>query len=38
VKPRNLDQFRDGKVQPILWPAEFKTGDIIYPYGNARKK
>jgi len=38
VAPGNLDQFRDGKVQPILWPAEFKTGDIIYPYGNARRK
>ena len=38
VQPNNLDQFRDGKVQPILWPAELKTGDIIYPYGSARKK
>jgi branched-chain amino acid transport system substrate-binding protein len=38
VQPNNLDQFRDGKVQPMLWPAEFKTGNIIYPYGDARKK
>jgi branched-chain amino acid transport system substrate-binding protein len=38
VQPGNLDQFRDGKVQPILWPAEFKTGNIVYPYGDARKK
>jgi branched-chain amino acid transport system substrate-binding protein len=38
VQPNNLDQFRDGKVQPILWPAEFKTGNMIYPYGAARKK
>ena len=37
VKPKNLDQFRDGSVQPVLWPAELKTGDIIYPYANARK-
>jgi branched-chain amino acid transport system substrate-binding protein len=37
VKPKNLDQFRTGEVQPILWPPEFKTGDIIYPYGDARK-
>jgi branched-chain amino acid transport system substrate-binding protein len=38
VKPNNLDQFRDGKVQPILWPPEMKTGEMIYPYANARKK
>ena len=38
VQPNNLDQFRDGKVQPILWPADMKTGNIIYPYADARKK
>jgi branched-chain amino acid transport system substrate-binding protein len=38
IQPNNLDQYRDGKAQPILWPAEFKTGNIIYPYGDARKK
>jgi branched-chain amino acid transport system substrate-binding protein len=38
VQPNNLDQFRAGQVQPILWPAEYKTGNIIYPYGEARKK
>ena len=37
VKPSNLDQFRTGEVQPILWPSEFKTGNIIYPYSDARK-
>jgi CRP/FNR family transcriptional regulator, cyclic AMP receptor protein len=24
----NFDQFRDGKVQPIVWPIESKSGDI----------
>jgi branched-chain amino acid transport system substrate-binding protein len=38
AQPNNLDQFREGKVQPILWPPEFKTGDLIYPYADARKK
>jgi branched-chain amino acid transport system substrate-binding protein len=38
VQPGNLDQFRDGKVQPVLWPAEYKTGNMIYPYADARKK
>ena len=38
VQPSNVDQFRDGQKQPILWPAELKTGNMIYPYADARKK
>ena len=38
AQPNNLDQFREGKVQPIVWPPEAKTGTLIYPYGDARKK
>src|SRR5712691_8534890 len=35
VEPSNVDQFRDGHKQPILWPPEYKTGEMIYPYENA---
>jgi branched-chain amino acid transport system substrate-binding protein len=38
AEPNNLDQFREGKVQPIVWPPEAKTGNLIYPYADARKK
>jgi branched-chain amino acid transport system substrate-binding protein len=38
VQPNNLDQFREGQVQPIVWPPEMKTGNVIYPYADARKK
>jgi branched-chain amino acid transport system substrate-binding protein len=38
IEPNNLDQFRSGAKQPILWPPEYKTGDMIYPYADARKK
>ena len=38
VQPNNLDQFREGQVQPILWPSEYKNGDVVYPYDAARKK
>ena len=24
--------------EPMLWPPEYKSGDIIYPYADARKK
>jgi branched-chain amino acid transport system substrate-binding protein len=37
VAADNYEQFADGKVQPILWPPQYKTGDIIYPYSDARK-
>jgi branched-chain amino acid transport system substrate-binding protein len=38
AQPSNLDQFRDGKAQPIVWPPEDATGKLIYPYSEARKK
>jgi branched-chain amino acid transport system substrate-binding protein len=38
VEPNNLDQFKSGAKQPILWPAEYADGKMIYPYENARKK
>jgi len=37
VAPNDVEQFRDGAKQVILWPPEFKTGDIIYPYAKARR-
>jgi branched-chain amino acid transport system substrate-binding protein len=38
IEPNNLDQFRTGAKQPILWPPDYKTGDMIYPYSAARQK
>jgi branched-chain amino acid transport system substrate-binding protein len=37
VTAGDLDQFGNGKVEPILWPPEFKTGTLIYPYADAKK-
>ena len=37
VATNNLEQFSDGQVEPILWPPQFKTGAMIYPYADARK-
>jgi branched-chain amino acid transport system substrate-binding protein len=36
--PNNLEQFRDGAKQPILWPPKYKSGTLIYPYADARKR
>ena len=38
IEPNNLDQFRTGARQPILWPPAYKEGEMIYPYADARKK
>ena len=37
VAPNDVEQFAAGSKQPILWPPEFKTGDMIYPNSNAKK-
>jgi branched-chain amino acid transport system substrate-binding protein len=38
VTASDLGQFRDASRQPILWPDEYKTGTMIYPYADAKKK
>jgi branched-chain amino acid transport system substrate-binding protein len=35
VAANNLEQFGNGKVEPVLWPPAYKTGTIIYPYAAA---
>src|SRR6266567_2148309 len=37
VQPSNVDQFRDGSRQPILWPSEFRKGTMVYPYAEATR-
>jgi len=37
VVPNSLDQFRDSSHEVIVWPNEYKTGDMIYPYTDAKK-
>ena len=37
VAPNDIEQFADGKKQPILWPPQYKTGNMIYPYAAAKK-
>jgi branched-chain amino acid transport system substrate-binding protein len=38
VSGNDLAQFRDTAHQVILWPPEYKTGNVIYPYQDAKKK
>jgi branched-chain amino acid transport system substrate-binding protein len=37
VSGNDLGQFKDPKTEVILWPAEYKKGELIYPYSAAKK-
>jgi branched-chain amino acid transport system substrate-binding protein len=37
VVPDSLDQFRDYTHEVVVWPNEYKTGNMIYPYTDAKK-
>jgi branched-chain amino acid transport system substrate-binding protein len=37
IVSNDLSQFKDMDKQVIVSPARYKTGDVIYPYANARK-
>lgn len=36
IKGNDLDQFRDDSRITILYPSQFKSGDVIWPYNKAR--
>jgi len=37
ITTNSLDDFKDVSHQPILSPADMKTGNLIYPYAEAKK-
>jgi branched-chain amino acid transport system substrate-binding protein len=37
IKDKNLDQFRDAGKQVILFPDRLKTGDLKFPFEDARQ-
>ena len=37
ITGNGLDQFKDDSKQTILWPSEYKTGGVAYPYTDAKK-
>jgi len=38
IKSNSIDEFRDAKTEIIIYPPQFKTGDVIYPYEKAMAK
>jgi len=37
IKDSDLEQFRQGGKTPILYPPEYKTGDLVYPYSDIKR-
>jgi branched-chain amino acid transport system substrate-binding protein len=37
VRGNNIDQFKEMTKQVIVWPQEYKSGNLIYPYNAARQ-
>jgi branched-chain amino acid transport system substrate-binding protein len=37
IKGNDAEQFRQAGKQVVIWPDEFKSGKLIYPYSAARK-
>jgi branched-chain amino acid transport system substrate-binding protein len=36
VTGNSLDQFKDTTHEVVVWPKEYKSGDMIYPYSEAK--
>ena len=37
ITGNDIEQFKDMKKIPILWPPALKTGSVVYPYTDAKK-
>jgi branched-chain amino acid transport system substrate-binding protein len=37
VTGNNLDQFKTDAKQTILWPSNYSTGEMVYPYATAKE-
>jgi branched-chain amino acid transport system substrate-binding protein len=38
VTGNTLDQFKDTTHEVVVWPKDYKSGDMIYPYAKARNR
>ena len=36
IKSNDLAQFKDISTQIVVWPAEYESGNLIYPYEKAK--
>jgi branched-chain amino acid transport system substrate-binding protein len=38
VTDKNMEQFRQPAKQVVIYPQQYKTGDIVAPFEKARGK
>ena len=38
INGTSVDDFRDGKGEVVVWPEQYKAGNVILPYTEARGK
>src|SRR5690349_14145017 len=38
IKDKNLEQWREPGKQVVLYPSQYKTGDVVMPFDKARGK
>jgi branched-chain amino acid transport system substrate-binding protein len=38
ISGNDLEQFRQTKVQNIVWPTEYRSGELVYPFAEATAK
>ncbi len=38
IKSNSVDEFRDLKTEVVIYPPQFKSGEVIYPYEKALVK
>jgi branched-chain amino acid transport system substrate-binding protein len=36
IKSNDLAQFKDISTQVVVWPAEYESGNLVYPYEKAK--
>jgi len=36
IKSHNLAEFQETSTQAVVWPADYESGGLIYPYEKAR--
>jgi len=34
ISGTSVDDFRDGKGETVVWPQEYKAGDVVLPYSS----
>jgi hypothetical protein len=37
VTGNSLEQFKDTSHEAVVWPDQYKSANMIYPYADAKK-